>query len=61
MKHPCLECGLRYSSYCMGCENKPFGIGQIPIIEPAPRKNKRKDANKNGQTCTLAEKDCKYS
>lgn len=31
MKHPCEECGLRYSSYCMNCELKLFGIGILPI------------------------------
>lgn len=57
MKHPCLECGLRYSSYCIGCKNEPFGIGALPIVErPVPSKQKRRkqqNGNKPG-------KDCKY-
>lgn len=30
-KHPCVECWLRYSSYCIGCSNEPFGIGLLPV------------------------------
>lgn len=57
MTHPCFECGLRYSSYCMGCENKLFGIGALPIPEHSSRRQKRKDANENGQTCIISSKN----
>lgn len=53
MKHPCLECSLRYSSYCMGCEYKLFGIGELPILNENRQCN-RKDANEKGQTFIFA-------
>lgn len=58
MTHPCIECGLRYSSYCIGCKNEKFGIGALPIVEKPERvrqKRSRKDLkiDKTG-------KDCKY-
>lgn len=61
MKHPCIGCGLRYSSYCMGCKMKLFGIGALPIPEHEPKRQKSKDANKNGQTCIIASNYSKYS
>lgn len=54
MKHSCIGCGLRYSSYCMGCEMKLFGIGALPIPGQEPRRQKSKDANENGQTCIIS-------
>lgn len=29
-KPPCSNCGLRYSSYCIGCKYMAIGIGLVP-------------------------------
>lgn len=61
MKHPCIGCGLRYSSYCMGCKMKLFGIGALHIPEHEPKRQRNKDANEKGQTCIIASNYSKYS
>ena len=60
MKHPCIGCGLRYSSYCMGCQMKLFGIGALPVPED-DRKQKRKDANEKARSCIISSNYSKYS
>ena len=49
MKHPCIGCGLRYSSYCMGCEMKLFGIGALPIPDSYTPKRKSKPVSTGKQ------------
>lgn len=53
MKHPCIGCGLRYSSYCMGCKMKLFGIGALPIPEHEPKRQKSKMQIKTAKLALL--------
>ena len=31
MKAPCKECGCRYSSYCVDCKYRMFGLGFLEV------------------------------
>ena len=31
MKVPCKDCGCRYSSYCVDCKYRAFGLGLVEV------------------------------
>ena len=46
MKIPCKNCGLRYSSYCVGCKYKVHGLGIVKLKdEKGKRRRKCKSMN----------------